>query len=303
MITLLATSAVVFFMSEALGGDIAYRVLGRTSSPEQRELFRRDAGLDQPAQVRYVKWLEGIAQGDLGRSILTGHAPVGATIGRPLKNTLWLALYALILYFPLTLAVATLSAVFRDSWFDRIVSAVTLVALSLPEFVFGTLLIYVFSIKFNLLPALSFILPGASLIDHIRALTLPAVVVAVVMAVYAIRHLRDSLLEVLEGEYVRTAELKGVPRRRVVLRHALPNSLGPMLNVTALNLTYLVGGLVVVELVFAYEGIGKLFIDSISFSDLPVIEALSLIAAAVYILGNLVADVAAILLNPRLRQG
>jgi peptide/nickel transport system permease protein len=167
--------------------------------------------------------------------------------------------------------------------------------------VLGTLLIFVFAVSLGWFPALSFIDPGTSFGGKLHALVLPAVTLTVGMAVYAIRMLRDNLIEVLESEYVRMATLKGVPRWRVVLGHALPNALGPALNVTALNLTYLIGGVVVVEKVFSYQGLGQLLVDSIFNRDTPVVEAVTLVAAAVYIGANLVADVGSLLLNPRLR--
>jgi len=167
--------------------------------------------------------------------------------------------------------------------------------------VLGTLLIFGFAVKLSVAPALSIVSPGDGLFTRLHATVLPAVTLMVAMAVYAIRMLRDNLIDVLDSEYVRMATLKGVPRWRVVMRHALPNSLGPALNVTALNLTYLIGGVVVVETVFSYPGLGKLLIDSISVRDVPVVEVTALLASGVYIVANLVADVLAMVLNPRLR--
>ena len=177
----------------------------------------------------------------------------------------------------------------------------TLIGLSLPEFVLGTLLIYVFAVQLSVAPALSIVNPGDDLATRLHATVLPAVTLMVAMAVYAIRMLRDNLIDVLDSEYVRMATLKGVPRRRVVVRHALPNAVGPALNITALNLTYLIGGIVVVETVFSYPGLGQVLVEAISVRDVPVVEATALLAAAVYIIANLVADVLALLLNPRLR--
>jgi peptide/nickel transport system permease protein len=301
LVTLIAVSAVVFFMAESLGGDIALRVLGRESTALSREIFRKQNHLDDPVYQRYFHWLGGVAHGDLGHSILPGNQPVVTAIALPANNTLWLALFGLVLYLPVTVVVATLGAAFHERLPDRLMMLLTLVGLALPEFVLGTILIYVFAIKLGWFPALAFILPGATFWDHVRALALPAITVAIVTSVYAIRHLRDNLVEVLDSDYVRMASLKGVPRRRVVARHALPNALGPALNVTALNLTYLIGGLVVVEVVFSYDGLGRQLLSSISLSDTPVTEAIALIGAGVYIGANLVADIAGILLNPRLR--
>ncbi|MFN2629223.1 MAG: ABC transporter permease [Gaiellaceae bacterium] len=298
--TLLVVSALVFFFTSVLPGDIAERVLGRESTSQQRQIFREHLHLDRPVWQRYGLWIGGVARGDLGRSLVNNDT-VTATIGTSAKNTLFLSVFAFLLYLPVTLLLATVAALFRGKLPDSLISVVTLVGLSLPEFVLGTLLIFGFAVKLSLAPALSIVNPGDSLFARLHATVLPAVTLMVAMAVYAIRMLRDNLIDVLDSEYVRMAMLKGVPRWRVVLRHALPNSLGPALNVTALNLTYLIGGVVVVESVFSYPGLGKLLVDSISVRDVPVVEATALLASGVYILANLCADVLAMVLNPRLR--
>jgi peptide/nickel transport system permease protein len=299
--TLLVVSALVFLFTSILPGDIAERVLGRESTVQQRQIFRDRLHLDRPVWERYGVWIGGVAQGDLGRS-LVNNATVTSTISTNAKNTLFLSVFAFLLYIPVTLVLATVAALFRGKLPDALISLLTLVGLSLPEFVLGTLLIFGFAVKLSLAPALSIVNPGDGLFTRLHATVLPAVTLMVAMAVYAIRMLRDNLIDVLDSEYVRMATLKGVPRWRVVLRHALPNALGPALNVTALNLTYLIGGVVVVEQVFSYPGLGKLLVDSISVRDVPVVEATALLASAVYILANLVADVLAMMLNPRLRK-
>jgi len=250
--------------------------------------------------MRYGVWIGDVARGDLGRSLVNNET-VTATIGASAKNTLFLSVFAFALYLPVTLILATLAALFKGKLPDSLISVVTLVGLSLPEFVLGTLLIFGFAVRLSVAPALSIVNPGDSLFARLHATVLPAVTLMVAMAVYAIRMLRDNLIDVLDSEYVRMATLKGVPRWRVVARHALPNAVGPALNVTALNLTYLIGGVVVVESVFSYPGLGKMLVDSISVRDVPVVEATALLASAVYIIANLVADVLAMVLNPRLR--
>ncbi len=300
LVTLLAVSAFVFLFTEVLPGDIAARVLGRESSSEQRQIFRHEKGLDKPVLERYGHWVGHAVRGDFGVSLVNDQT-VSSIMAPKIGNTLLLAAFAFVLYIPVTLIAAIASALYRDRWPDSLTSFFTLVGLSLPEFVLGTVLIFIFAVALGWFPALSFIDPGTSFGGKLHALVLPAVTLTVGMAVYAIRMLRDNLIEVLESEYVRMANLKGVPRWRVVLRHALPNALGPALNVTALNLTYLIGGVVVVEKVFSYQGLGQLLIDSIFNRDTPVVEAVTLVAAAVYIGANLVADVGSLLLNPRLR--
>lgn len=298
--TLLVVSVLVFFFTSVLPGDIAERVLGRESSAQQRQIFRKHLNLDDPVWKRYGVWIGGVARGDLGRSLVNNET-VTATIGSSGKNTLFLSVFAFALYFPVTLILATLAALFKGKLPDSLISVVTLVGLSLPEFVLGTLLIFGFAVELSVAPALSIVNPGDSLFTRLHATVLPAVTLMVAMAVYAIRMLRDNLIDVLDSEYVRMATLKGVPRWRVVARHALPNAVGPALNVTALNLTYLIGGVVVVESVFSYPGLGKMLVDSISVRDVPVVEATALLASAVYVIANLIADVLAMVLNPRLR--
>jgi peptide/nickel transport system permease protein len=298
--TLLVVSALVFFFTSVLPGDIAERVLGRESSAEQRQIFRKHLNLDEPVWKRYGVWIGDVAQCDLGRSLVNNET-VTATIGTSAKNTLFLSVFAFVLYFPVTLIAATLAALFKGKLPDSVISVITLIGLSLPEFVLGTLLIFAFAVQLSLAPALSIVNPGDGLFTRLHATVLPAVTLMVAMAVYAIRMLRDNLIDVLDSEYVRMATLKGVPRWRVVARHALPNAVGPALNVTALNLTYLIGGVVVVESVFSYPGLGKMLVDSISVRDVPVVEATALLASAVYIIANLIADVLAMVLNPRLR--
>jgi peptide/nickel transport system permease protein len=298
--TLLVVSALVFFFTSVLPGDIAERVLGRESSAQQRQIFRQTLHLDEPVWKRYGVWIGDVAKGDLGRSLVNNET-VTATIGTSAKNTLFLSVFAFLLYLPVTLILATVAALFRGKLPDTLISVVTLVGLSLPEFVLGTLLIFGFAVHLSVAPALSIVNPGDGLFTRLHATVLPAVTLMVAMAVYAIRMLRDNLIDVLDSEYVRMAALKGVPRWRVVARHALPNALGPALNVTALNLTYLIGGVVVVESVFSYPGLGKMLVESISVRDVPVVEATALLASAVYIIANLIADVLAMVLNPRLR--
>ena len=298
--TLLVVSALVFFFTTVLPGDIAERVLGHESTAQQRELFRQRMHLNRPVYDRYASWVGGVARGDFGRSLVNDET-VTSTIASSARNTLFLSVFAFVLYLPVTLVLATLGAVFRGKPVDSAISVLTLVGLSIPDFVLGTLLIFGFAVKLSLAPALSIANPGDGFFTRLHETVLPAVTLMVAMAVYAIRMLRDNLIDVLDSEYVRMATLKGVPRWRVVLRHALPNAIGPALNVTALNLTYLIGGVVVVETVFSYPGLGKMLVDSISVRDVPVVEAAALLASGVYILANLAADVLAILANPRLR--
>ncbi|HEX6117900.1 MAG TPA: ABC transporter permease [Dongiaceae bacterium] len=300
LLTLLIVSLIVFAVLEILPGDVATRILGRDATPESLALLRAKLGLDDPAPLRYLHWLGGLLSGNPGHSLVSSR-PVTEILGPRIWNTVLLSIYAFLLYVPLTVVPALIQAIRRDRPVDHGLSVVTLVLLSMPDFLLATILLFTFVVLVPVLPAISLVDHSSSAMDYLRAMTLPALTLAIVMAVYAVRMLRDNLIEVLDSDYVRMAELKGLSARRVLLRHALPNALVPTLNVTALNLAYLVGGVVVVEKVFSYPGFGSLLVDSLQLRDLPVIETTVMIAALVYVGANLIADVAAILLNPRLR--
>ena len=302
LLTLLLVSIIIFAMLEVLPGDVASRILGRDATPESLAALRAQLHLDQPPPQRYLDWLGGILRGDFGQA-LTSSRPVTEILAPRIFNTLVLSAAAFVLYLPLALVPATVQALRRDGPLDHGLSTITLVLLSTPDFLLGTLLLIAFVITIPLFPAMSLVDQSSGFAEYLRAIALPAITLAIVMAVYAVRMLRDNLIEVLDSEYVRMAELKGLPRRQVLLRHALPNALVPTLNITALNLAYLIGGVVIVEKVFSYPGFGSLLVDARQLRDLPLIEATVLIAAAVYVGANLLADIGAILLNPRLRAG
>ena len=301
ILTLLIVSLIVFAVLEVLPGDVATRILGRDATPEALELLRAKLGLNDPAPLRYLHWLGGLLSGDFGQSLVSSR-PVTQILAPRIYNTVLLSAYAFLLYLPLTVPPALIQAIRRDRPIDHGLSIVTLVLLSMPDFLLATILLFTFVVLVPILPAISLVDHSSSAMDYLRAMTLPALTLAIVMAVYAVRMLRDNLIEVLDSDYVRMAELKGLSAKRVLLRHALPNALVPTLNVTALNLAYLVGGVVVVEKVFSYPGFGSLLVDSLQLRDLPVIETTVMIAALVYVGANLIADIAAVLLNPRLRN-
>jgi peptide/nickel transport system permease protein len=302
LLTLILVSIIIFAIIEVLPGDVATRMLGRDATPEAIAALREKLNLNDPAIVRYFNWLGGMVQGDFGKA-LTSSRPINEILAPRLYNTLLLSIYAFLIYIPLSLIPALIQASRRDKEIDHAISVVNLVFLSIPDFLLGTLLLVLFSVALPWLPAVSRVDGDSSALQYLRAMTLPAITLAIAMAIAAVRMLRDNLIEVLDSEYVRMAELKGLPRRAVLLRHALPNALIPTLNVTAINLGYLIGGVVIVEKVFSYPGFGSLLVDALQYRDIPLIEATVLIAAAVYVAANLVADVGAILLNPRLRNG
>ncbi len=302
MITLLAVSMFIFWAAEVLPGDIAARVLGREATEEAKQAFRERLNLDRPVHERYLIWLSGAVRGDFGHA-LASQRPISEVIGPRLKNTIFLALYAFILYVPLTVFLAAVSALNRERPLDNTISLLTLIGLSLPEFVIGTLLIYIFAVNNPIFPVMANVQRAKNFWDAIRMTTLPAITLTIVMAVYSVRMLRDNLIEVLESDYVRMATLKGLPRWRVVFFHALPNALVPALNTMALNLAYLIGGVVIVEQVFVYPGLGTQLVEAVFLRDAPVIEAIALLVSLIYISANLFTDIFSILSNPRLRTG
>lgn len=300
--TLLLVSLLIFLILEALPGDIATRILGRDATQKALEVLRQQMHLDQPGWSRYLTWLTDILHGDLGKSLATGRS-IADILAPRIINTLLLSTLAFAIYLVLAVVPAIIQATRRGSTVDNVISFVTLLLLSLPDFLLATILLFVFAVAIPILPALSTVSETSSWAATLRAMVLPAVTLAIIMAVYAIRVLRDSLIEVLRSDYVRLAELKGLRPRAVLWRHALPNAIVPALNVTALNLGFLIGGVVIVERVFSYPGFGTLLIDALQLRDIPLIKATVMISAAVYILANLLADIGATLLQPRLRTG
>ena len=301
LLTLLIVSAILYGLLEILPGDVATRILGRDANPENLAILRERAGLNIPPVKRYFFWLFNIMQGDLGYSLISTR-PLTEILAPKIFNTLILSSCAFLLYLPLTFITAFVQAANKDTKIDNILSAITLTILSMPDFVIGTILLIVFVVTFPLLPAISLVDESSTLGEWIMALIMPSITLALVMFVYGVRMLRDNLIEVLNAEYVLMAGLKGLPRYRVLIKHALPNAIVPTLNVTALNLGFLIGGVVVVEQICSFPGFGRLLIESIKNKDLPVVEATILVAAAFYIFANLIADVISILLNPKLRK-
>ena len=300
VVTLFIVSLIIFAMVEILPGDVVSRMHGRMVTDEQRALIRAALNLDTPALERYVRWLGQVVRFDFGTTLAV-QRPINEILGPKIANTLILAALAFALYLPMSLIPASIQAIKRDGAVDQGLSFVTLMLLSTPDFLLATILLLTFAVFFPLFPAMSIVDHATTFWEYVRAIILPAVTLSLVMSVYAIRFLRDGLIEVLDSDYIRIAELNGLTRRTILWRHALPNALIPTLNVTALNVAYLMGGVVIVEKVFGFPGFGSLTIDAMLLLDVPLIEATVLIAAAVYILANLLADIGAILLNPRLR--
>ncbi len=301
LITLLIVSALIYGFLEMLPGDVATRMLGRTATPETLANLREQLGLNEPALKRYFLWLYNIFQGDFGTA-LTSKRPISEILAPKIFNTLILSGCAFILYLPLSFITALLQAYYKNKNIDISLSIITLIILSLPDFIIGTIMIIVFVVVFPIFPAISLVGEYSNFSEWFMALVMPSITLALVMSVYAVRMLRDNLIEVLDSEYIFMAKLKGLSKSTVLIKHALPNAIIPTLNVTALNLGFLIGGVVIVEKIFTFPGFGNLLIDSIKFRDLPLVEATILIAAAFYIFANLLTDILSIIFNPRLRK-
>lgn len=299
VLTLWVVSLIIFLGVSALPGDIATEILGQGASPETVAAFRSQLGLDLPLYLRYLDWLGGILHGDFGTS-LANHRSIGELIGRRLSNTLMLAGVASLMSVPLALCLGMLAALYRNGKFDRTVNLVTLTSISFPEFFVAYVLIMFLSVKAGWFPSLARMDDDSSLLEKLHGMLLPALTLTLVVVAHMMRMTRAALLGVLASPYIEMATLKGVTRRRIITAHALPNALAPIINVVVLNLAYLVVGVVVVEVVFVYPGLGQLMVDSVQKRDIPVVQACSLIFAATYITLNLVADVLATVTNPRL---
>ena len=298
---LLAVSAIIFLGVEALPGDTAQAILGQSATPVALANLRAQMGLNEPALSRYAGWLGGILTGDLGTSLTNG-TDIATSIGQRLGNTLFLAFWAAIIAVPLAILLGLVAARYNSRWPDKVISGVTLSTISLPEFVVGYLVMYFLAVKFQLFPSVAMVFPGMSLLERLNAVILPVIVLVLVVLAHMMRMTRAAILNVMQSAYIETAELKGLSPMTVIWRHAFPNAIAPVVNVVMLNMAYLVVGVVVVEVVFVYPGMGQYLVDHVTKRDLPVVQAVGLIFAAVYIGLNIFADVISILANPRLRH-
>ena len=301
VLTLFAVSLLLYLGTQLLPGDVASALLGQSATPEALAVLRAKLGLNVPAWLRYVHWLWGILHGDLGTSLTSGTPIAGALLPR-FVNTLFLAGYAAIIAVPLAVGLGILSAIREGSILDRAASILSLATISFPEFFVSYILIVVFASQLGWLPSLATVYDGMGFWGRVDATTLPAITLTLVVVAHMLRMTRTSTLAVMSAPYVETAFLKGLSRSRVVLNHALPNALAPIINVVAINLAYLVVGVVVVEVVFVYPGVGQLMVDAVTKRDLPTVQACGLVFAAVFIGLNTIADICAALANPRLRS-
>lgn len=301
LLTLWAASLVVFLGTQLLPGDAAQAALGQYATPDLVAALRSDLGLDRPLMVRYWEWLSGFVQGDFGLS-LPSKEPVASIIGNRVSNTAVLAAITVAFLVPLSLLLGILSAVRRGRTFDHAVAGVTLALISTPEFVVGSLLALVLAVKLGWFPPASLIDASAPLLPQWSMFVLPVLTLLAAEVAQVTRMIRATMIDVLQSDYVMMARLKGVPESRVLLRHALPNALAPTLQVLAFNVAWLIGGVVVVENVFQFPGVGLALANAVASRDQPTVEAITMLITGLYVVSNLLADIGVIALNPRLHQ-
>ncbi len=301
LLLLWAASVLIFLGTQILPGDVAQAVLGQAATPETLANLREEMGLNRPPLERYMSWLGGVLQGDLGTA-LSNKQDIATSLGKRLGNTLFLAMWAAIIAVPLAIVLGLIAVRYRNRWPDKVISGVTLATISVPEFLLGYIVVFYLSVQFRVFPSLATVHDDMGLGERLWAISLPVLVLVLAILGHMMRMTRAAILNVLESAYVETAELKGLPPFRIIARHALPNAVAPIVNVVTLNLAYLVVGVVVVEVVFVYPGMGQYLVDHVSKRDVPVVQACGLVFAAVYIGLNILADVVSILANPRLRH-
>jgi len=299
--TLLVVSILVFIGTSVLPGDVAEIVLGQSATPESLAAFRAERGLDKPLPMQYLHWLGGMMTGDLGTS-KAGGASISSLISGRLGNTMFLAAIVALISVPLSIALGLLAAMHPGTWIDRILTFGTMSLISVPEFFIATFMVLILAVQLHWLPAIAHISPEDDWLKQLRGLAMPLITLIIVVAAQMIRMTRAGILNVMNSPYIEMAILKGVPRSRIILRHAFYNAIGPIVNVVALNLAYLVSGVVIVETIFAYPGLAKLMIDGVQTRDLPLVQATGMIFCGTYVVLIILADVAAILSNPRLRS-
>lgn len=298
VLTLLIISVVIFGATELLPGDLARALLGQSATPETLAALRDQLGLNEPAHLRYGHWLGAALQGDFGVS-MANKRPIADLISARLGNTLFLALYAALMSVPLSLLLGVLAALWRNSVFDRAANAVALSAISLPEFFVGYILVFWLA-QAGWFPSMANVNATTTFGARLYICFLPALTLTLVVTAHMMRMTRAAIINLMASPYIEMARLKGLTPLRIILRHALPNALAPIINVVAINLAYLITGVVVVEVVFVYPGLGQLMVDAVSNRDIAVVQAIALIFAAAYVLLNLAADVLSTLSNPRL---
>ncbi|MFN3971400.1 MAG: ABC transporter permease [Gemmobacter sp.] len=301
LLLLFAASVLIFAGTMILPGDVAQSILGQSATPQSLANLRAELGLNDPPVTRYFNWLGGVLQGDLGRALSNGQ-DIATAMGRRLGNTLFLAACAAVIAVPLAIILGLVAARYKGRWPDKVISTVTLATVSLPEFLLGYILIFIIAVEWRIFPSMSITYDGMSFGQRLYTIALPVMVLVLVVLGHMMRMTRAAILNVMQSAYIETAELKGLRPMAIVSRHALPNAVAPVVNVVMINLAYLVVGVVVVEVVFVYPGMGQYLVDHVAKRDVPVVQACGLVFAAIYIGLNLLADVISILANPRLRH-
>jgi len=301
VLSLLAISVVVFAITAVLPGDAAQAQLGQDATPEAVAALRAQMGLDVPAPVRYWHWLGGLMTGQPGDSLVT-HSSVGTLVGGRLAHSLFLAGMTALISVPIALGLGILCAVRRGSAFDRGVSVAVVSVVSVPEFLVATLAVLLFAVKLHWLPALTYINDGDPLGKMLRSMAMPVMTLCCVIVAQMVRMTRAALIDQLQAPYIEMVRLKGASPVRLVMLHALPNAVGPIANAVALSLSYLLGGVIIVETIFNYPGIAKLMVDSVSQRDMPIVQACAMIFCAGYLILVTTADIFGIVANPRLRH-
>lgn len=301
LLLLLAVSVLIFVGTQILPGDVASSILGQSATTESLANLREALGLNDPAYIRYFKWLGGILTGNLGTALSSGQ-DIASAIGGRLWNTLFLAFWAAAVSVPLAIGLGLLAVRYRNGFIDKLISGLALASTSLPEFFIGYLLVYFFAVQWQIFPGISTVYDGMPFLERMKAIALPATALTLVVLAHMMRMTRAAILNVMQSAYIETAELKGLSPFEIIRKHAFPNAIAPVVNVVMLNLAYLIVGVVVVEVIFVYPGMGQYLVDHVAKRDVPVVQAVGLIFAAVYITLNMIADIAAILANPRLRH-
>ncbi len=299
LLVLFIISVIIAGAVELLPGDLCQELQGQSATKETVEACRKELGLDKPVYHRYFVWLGNMLKGDFGVSLANGRQ-ISELIGDRTANTFFLAIYAAIISVPLAVALGILAALHRNSIYDRVVNIVTLSSISFPEFFVAYILIIFFSVNLGWFPSLSNITPDTPLTEKMYKAFLPALTLTLVVVAHMMRMTRASIINLLASPYIEMANLKGMTRRHIITKHALPNAWAPIVNVIVINLAYLIVGVVVVEVVFVYPGLGQLIVDSVAKRDIPVVQACCIIFAATYIILNLTADILSIITNPRL---
>jgi peptide/nickel transport system permease protein len=300
LLTLFAVSVLIFVSTEILPGDVASAVLGQGATPETLAVFRAELGLDRPAYIRYFEWFFKAIQGDFGVA-MTNKRVIIETLEPRFLNTMFLAGYAALIAVPLSVGLGIVAAINEGKAVDKVANVLSLMTISVPEFFIAYILILFLAVQYDIFPSLSTVFADMSFTERLYVAALPAATLTMLVMAHMLRMTRTSVLSIMSQPYIEMAFLKGLSRSHVILRHALPNAAAPIISVVALNLAYLIVGVVVIEVVFVYPGVGQYMVDGVSKRDLPVVQACGLIFAGAFVGLNTIADVLAILVNPRLR--